>query len=147
MGERASGRSGRGSQPVTTGAAALLLPVGEEWHAVALSAVREVLPLPPIASLPASPPWLAGLVNVRGELLPAVDTGRALGGSETQATYVAVVEAATGSAAVLVTGTPEPGVLGERQGEGGAVGSAGQYAVDDRTATALDLDAVVGAQP
>ena len=130
----------------TTGTAALLLPVGEEWHAVALSSVREVLALPPVASMPASPPWLAGLVNVRGELLPAVDTGRALGGSPTDATFVAVVEICTGSAAVLVTGTPEPGVLGARQGEGAAVGSAGQYAVGDRTATALDLDEVVGAR-
>ena len=128
----------------TTGTAALLLPVGEEWHAVALSSVREVLALPPVASMPASPPWLAGLVNVRGELLPAVDTGRALGAAATEATHVAVVDTESGSAAVLVTGTPEPGVLGDRQAEGAAAGSAGQYAVDGRTATVLDLDGILG---
>ena len=128
-----------------TGATALLLPVGEEWHAVALESVREVLALPAVASMPAAPPWLAGLVNVRGELLPAIDTGRALGATATEATHLAVVETSSGSAAVLVTGTPEPGVLGDRQSEGTAAGSAGQYDVAGRTATLLDLDEIVGA--
>lgn len=127
----------------TSGTPGLLLPVGEEWHAVALAAVREVLALPPIAAVPAAPRWLAGLVNVRGDLLPAVDTGRALGGAPTDATHVAVVETGRGPAALLLTGTPEPGVLGARQAEGSVAGSAGQFAAGDRVATALDLDRVV----
>lgn len=127
----------------TTGTTALLLPVGAEWHAVALSSVREVLAVPPVAAMPAAPEWLAGLVNVRGELLPAIDTGRALGAGPTEATHLAVVETAVGSAAVLTTGTPEPGVLGARQAGGGAPGSAGQFDVGGRTATVLDLDRVL----
>jgi chemotaxis signal transduction protein len=127
----------------TTGTATLLLPVGDEWHAIEMASVREVLAVPPVAPMPAAPPWLAGLVNVRGELLPAIDTGRALGAGPADATHVAVVDTASGPAAVLATGAPEPGVLGERQGDGGARGSVGQYDVDGRTATALDLDAIL----
>lgn len=141
MGEGATAAS---TTTATTGTAALLLPVGAEWHAVALSSVREVLALPPVAALPASPAWLAGLVNVRGELLPAIDSGRALGAGPTVATHIAVVDTAAGPVAVLATGTPEPGVLGVRQGDGGAPGSAGQLDVGGRTATALDLDGLVG---
>ena len=62
----------------TTASPALVLPVGDEWHAVALPSVREVLAVPAIAPTPGAPAWLAGLVNVRGEILAAVDTGRAL---------------------------------------------------------------------
>jgi hypothetical protein len=126
-----------------TGTAALLLPVGAEWHAVALASVREVLEVPPIAALPGAPPWLAGLLQVRGELLPAVDTGRALGATPTDATHVAVVDTVAGPAAVLLTGTPEPGVLEGRRAEGAVAGSAGQFAVGDRVATSVDLDRVV----
>lgn len=129
--------------PATTGTPALLLPVGEEWHAVALSSVREVLAIPTVAPLPAAPVWLAGLVNVRGEILPAVDTGRALGAGPTEASHVAVVDTAAGPAAVLVTGPPEPSVLGERQGDGAVLGSGGHHDVDGRVATVLDLDALL----
>ena len=43
-----------------TGSAALLLPVGEEWHAIELATVREVLAVPPVAVLPTAPAWLPG---------------------------------------------------------------------------------------
>ena len=102
-----------------------MLPVGDEWHAVALPSVREVLAAPAIAPLPDSPRWLAGLVNVRGEILPTIDTGRALGQGTTEATHVAVVETAAGPVAVLTTGPPEPAVLGHRQGDGRGPGGGG----------------------
>jgi purine-binding chemotaxis protein CheW len=128
----------------TTASPALVFPVGDEWHAVALPSVREVLAVPPIAPMPASPPWLAGLVNVRGEILPAVDTGRALGQGVIEPTHVAVLDTANGAVAVLATGTPEPLVLGLRQGDGGCAGAAGRYAVDDdRVATVLDIEAML----
>lgn len=132
--------------PATEAMPALLLPVGEEWHAVALPSVREVLAVPAVAPLPATPAWLAGLVNVRGEILPAVDTGQALGGGATAGTHLVVVDTTSGPVAVLVTGTPDAGVLGDRRGDGVAVGSAGHYGVEDgRIVTLLQLDALVGA--
>jgi purine-binding chemotaxis protein CheW len=128
----------------TSASTALVLPVGDEWHAVALPSVREVLAAPAIAPLPDSPRWLAGLVNVRGEILPTIDTGRALGQGTTEPTHVAVVETAVGPVAVLTTGPPEPAVLGHRQGDGRGPGAAARYAIDEhRVATVLDLEALV----
>jgi len=42
------------------------------------TAGRELLDPPPAARLPHTPPWFAGLANVRGALVPMVDTASAL---------------------------------------------------------------------
>jgi twitching motility protein PilI len=39
----------------------------------------EVMELPPIARIPHTVPWLLGLVNLRGEVVPAFDLARVLG--------------------------------------------------------------------
>ncbi len=54
---------------VRVGSIGLLLPA---------AAGRELLDPPPAARLPHTPPWFAGLANVRGALVPVVDTARAL---------------------------------------------------------------------
>jgi purine-binding chemotaxis protein CheW len=41
--------------------------------------VREVDRLPAVASVPHVPPWVLGVVNLRGEVLSAVDLGAFLG--------------------------------------------------------------------
>lgn len=54
---------------VRVGPIGLLLPA---------TAARELLDPPPTARLPHTPPWFAGLANVRGTLVPVVDTAQAL---------------------------------------------------------------------
>ncbi len=54
---------------VRIGPIGLLLPA---------TAGRELLDPPLTACLPHTPPWLTGLANVRGALVPVVDTARAL---------------------------------------------------------------------
>jgi chemotaxis signal transduction protein len=54
---------------VRVGPIGLLLPA---------TAGRELLDPPPAARLPHTPSWFAGLANVRGALVPVVDTARAL---------------------------------------------------------------------
>lgn len=54
---------------VRVGPIGLLLPV---------TAARELLDPPPVARLPHTPAWFTGLANVRGALVPMVDTARAL---------------------------------------------------------------------
>lgn len=49
---------------VVSGAARWLLPLPES---------DSVLPLPPVAAIPAVQPWYAGLVNVRGNLYGVID--------------------------------------------------------------------------
>jgi len=43
--------------------------------------VREVLTYPGVAKLPGAKPWMMGLANVRGQLLPITDLGQFFGGS------------------------------------------------------------------
>lgn len=65
-------------------------PAGGEWSGLAFTLadrrylapredVREVLEMPGVTRVPGAKPWLLGVANVRGELLPIVDLGQFLG--------------------------------------------------------------------
>lgn len=51
----------------------VILRFGGARYAVDMSSVAEVVPIPRITRLPASPAWLAGVVNWRGRVLAALD--------------------------------------------------------------------------
>lgn len=53
--------------------------IGKERYALASAKVCEVVPFAPPAPLPASPPFLLGLVNVRGRILAVLDLRLLLG--------------------------------------------------------------------
>ena len=55
------------------GASMLSFLLGGCSYSLSATSVREVLALPPIAPLPATPPFIAGLANVRGRLVVALD--------------------------------------------------------------------------
>ncbi|MGE5517125.1 MAG: chemotaxis protein CheW [Bacteroidota bacterium] len=61
-----------GTQYVTLG-------VDREVFAVEVHGVREILDVPAIAQLPNAPPYLLGVIDVRGECVPVVDLRRKLG--------------------------------------------------------------------
>lgn len=124
---------------------ALLVPVGGEWHALDLSRVREVLHAPVVTAVPDGPPWLAGVVNVRGEILAAVDTSIPLGGTGVlEPSHVIVADTVKGKAALCASGPPEPVELLERCGDGAHPGVVGRYVVDERVASLVDLDELLG---
>ncbi len=125
---------------------ALLLPVGEEWHALELSDVREVLPTVSTTPVPAAPVWLDGLANIRGEIVPVVSSARALGAEiHDDTTHLVLAETTTGVLAIATTGTPRPCRLGARAGTTERAGGRGRYLADDRLCTLLDLDELTGA--
>ena len=47
--------------------------VHKERIGLPVEAVEEVLPMCKLASLPEAPPWLAGLLNLRGSMVPVID--------------------------------------------------------------------------
>jgi purine-binding chemotaxis protein CheW len=51
----------------------LIFRLGEGRYRLPIGAVREVVPLQRYTPLPATPPFMVGLVNVRGWLLPLLD--------------------------------------------------------------------------
>jgi purine-binding chemotaxis protein CheW len=56
-----------------------VLEVGAERIGVPVEGLREIVLCPPIAALPGLPPWIRGVVQLRGELMTVVDLGRWLG--------------------------------------------------------------------
>lgn len=47
--------------------------LGEERYGIESSAVREVFPLTELARVPCTPPFVLGIINVRGEIVSVVD--------------------------------------------------------------------------
>ena len=124
---------------------ALLIPVGDELHAVELALVREVVRAPQVAPLPGSPPWLLGLANLKGQVVPVVDSVRALGADSVgEHSHVAVVDTPNGLVAIAATSMPAPVHLGDHAGASERKGAKGRFAIDGTVASLLDLTALVG---
>lgn len=68
----ASALTDDGRQYVTLG-------IDRELFAVEVGGVREILDVPPIAGLPNAPPYLLGMIDVRGECVPVIDLRVKLG--------------------------------------------------------------------
>lgn len=129
------------------GAEALVFPVGAEHHALLVSSTREVVLSAPVAAVPAAPPWLLGVANLRGELVPVVDTGAALAAAPVPAcTHLVVADSAGGPVAVVAGGPPVRRVLGERVAADTGTGAA-CFATTDGLVTLLELDALTGQRP
>ncbi len=62
-----------------SGDTALAVRIGENLHAIPIAAVEEVLPALPVESLPQCPPFIRGVVFVRGHLIPVLDAAERLG--------------------------------------------------------------------
>lgn len=52
--------------------------LAEERYAIAAAAVRDVHPLRGLSPLPCTPEFMAGLVNIRGRIVPVIDIKRFL---------------------------------------------------------------------
>lgn len=80
-------RARRLARPMSDGAASessdglLQFRVGGELLAIASDAVAEAQEAPPPAPLPGMPPWLAGMVGLRGRILSAIWLDRFLSAS------------------------------------------------------------------
>jgi twitching motility protein PilI len=65
----------------STGARAnqLGVEIGGAGYLIDLTETGEIVPVPPLASVPLTHPWYLGLANVRGNLIGVVHLGRYLG--------------------------------------------------------------------
>lgn len=60
--------------------------LGDELFAIDVAQVREVLDLTPITKVPTAPPYMSGVVNVRGKAVPVVSLRRKFGLPDAAAT-------------------------------------------------------------
>ena len=122
---------------------ALVGSVGQERYTLSLDAVREVVAAPVVSAVPVAPDGLLGVMNLRGDVVPVLDTGRLLGRVPLGAApYAAVVQTAHGAAALAADGEPQTATLGdELLSEDGRV----RHLVEGGVAAPIDLDALVTA--
>ncbi|HSJ64855.1 MAG TPA: chemotaxis protein CheW [Gemmatimonadaceae bacterium] len=59
----------------------VLCRLGGRTYAVDLLSIREIIPIRGATRLPKSPPFVSGLMNVRGTIVTVLDLSRRLGGS------------------------------------------------------------------
>jgi purine-binding chemotaxis protein CheW len=124
----------------------LLVPVGLDLFAVPMEAVREVVRAPRLTRLPTAPARMLGLFNLRGEIVPLLDTPALLGlGPIPDWLFVAVVRSSLGPAGLAASALPEPVDLSEPVGSSESPATAGTYAVGQRLAVLLDVEELLGA--
>gem|GEM_PF-2161978 len=77
----------------------LVFSVTGEEYAVPLAAVREIVSLGALTAVPCSPPWIRGVTNLRGQVLPVIGLAERLGLSPLEPTKrTALVVVALGGA-------------------------------------------------
>jgi purine-binding chemotaxis protein CheW len=120
---------------------ALVFGVGDEWYAIDTTAAREVVAHPDVSSLPTAPPNVAGVFNLRGEIVPVFDTAILLGltSQATSTAYVVVVETPLGPAGLAASTMGDAVTLGEPVGETELPGTIGAFDVDRRVVVLLDV--------
>jgi len=75
---------------------ALAVRLGQSLHAIPIAAIEEVLPELPIEPIPCCPPFVRGVISVRGHLIPVVDAAERLGldaGSTVAESHIVCVNA------------------------------------------------------
>lgn len=113
-------------------------------HALEIGAIREILGRSDVSRLPWAPPAVAGVMNIRGEVVLVADAGRLLGVGETAAGSPVVVLDAGGSVLALrvdAVGDVTRVALSELVPvEGDAGATAGSHLVSALTASTLVVD-------
>ena len=124
---------------------ALLTPVGPDWYAIGMPAVREVVAAPGLAAVPTAPAPVLGLFNLRGEIVPLFDTAALLGlGAMPSNPFAVVVESSLGPAGLAASGVPEAARLAGARTEAETPGTMASYALGRRVVTVLDLQVLLG---
>lgn len=118
---------------------ALLLPVESDFYALPIGWAREVVRAPSITPLPTAPPMVLGLFNLRGEIVPLLDTATLLGIGQIAAVEFGVVLASPqGPVGLATTGPPQRGLLDKQVGPSELSGTSGLYRVGDQVAALLN---------
>lgn len=124
--------------------------------AIPIEDVRETVPVQPVTRVFLTPPCLAGVFSLRGEIVPALDLAVLLGLARTEVgadSKIVVIEHATGTAGIIVDGLrdlrtiealdPPPTSLGPHV----AALLLGVAATPTGTVRVLDAQAVLTAEP
>ncbi|MEV6872999.1 chemotaxis protein CheW [Amycolatopsis sp. NPDC051128] len=117
----------------------VLLPVGDDLYALPVGWVGEVMVTPSVTPLVTAPALVLGLFNLRGEIVPLLDTAALLGvGRVGAAAFTAVLRCPLGPAGLAATDFPQRAELDSPIGPSDLYGTVGMYRVDQRVVVLLD---------
>lgn len=123
---------------------AVLLPLGDETYAVAADRLREVVVAPRITAVPGAPASVLGLFNLRGAVLPILDTATLLGHAPlTQVPLALVVQCGIATAALAATGQPSVVDLDAVVRTADSPGACAIHQFNDGLVTVLDVEALL----
>jgi len=123
---------------------ALIIPVAMEFYAVPMDSVRQVLRRTEVTPVPLSGPELLGAVNVRGEILPILDTGILTGNGPVKTVpYTVLVTTEKDLVGLAAESMPIAAELGEPVAPGTRPGEKGVFSSGGRLVVLLDIEELV----
>jgi purine-binding chemotaxis protein CheW len=122
----------------------VLIPVGEDLFAIPIGWVREVVTAPPLTPLVTAPGMVLGLFNLRGEIVPLLDTASLLGlGSANDVFFALVLHTHIGPVGLTASAFPRRTFLDEPLGASELACTSGSYRVGQDVAVLLDIHALL----
>ena len=122
----------------------LVMAVNSAYFAVPMETVHQVLRHPLLTRVPLSPPGLLGVVNVRGEIVPLLDTGvlTATGGMITPP-FAVLVSGPKDMLALAAEDLPVAADFEEPVGPGTQPGELGVYSNGGHLVVLIDIEELV----
>jgi purine-binding chemotaxis protein CheW len=122
----------------------LIIPVNTEFYAVLMENVRQVMQRTEVTRVPMAPSGVLGVINVRGEILPLLDTGVLTGsGAIPSAPYWVLINTDKESVALAAQAMPITADLDEPVAEGSRPGEIGVYSSGGRLVVLIDTEELV----
>ena len=122
----------------------LVVAVNDGFFAVPMATVHQVLRHPKVTRVPLSPAGLLGVVNVRGEIVPFLDTGMLTDtGSLLEPPFAVLVSGESEMLALAAEGLPIAADLEEPVGPGTQPGELGVYSSGGRLVVLIDIEELV----
>jgi chemotaxis signal transduction protein len=119
----------------------LMFGVNAAFFAVPMATVHQVLRHPVLTTIPLSPTGLLGVVNVRGEIVPLLDTGVLTGtGPLNQSPFAVLVSGQKDMVALAAEELPIAADFEEPVGPGTRPGELGVYSSGGRLVVLIDID-------
>jgi purine-binding chemotaxis protein CheW len=140
----------------TTEEHVVVFRLGQEFYALDIQCVQEIVRMQPITAIPGAEPWVEGVTNLRGRVVPVIDLRRRcnVAASEyTAETRIVVISHESGMVGLTVDAVSEVMRIPGEQIEppGGIIGLSergylrGIAKLDDRLISLLDLAGILPA--
>ena len=122
----------------------LVIAANDAYFAVPMARVHQVLRHPLVTRIPLSPPGLLGVVNVRGEIVPLLDTAVLTGtGSLSEPPFAVLVSGADDMVALAAQELPIAADFDEPVGPGSQPGEVGVFSDGGRLVVLIDVEELV----